>query len=369
MALSDVQVPCPICFEPSESPTCRQVSYSTERNHSWSNLNACDAHGICWSCLAKHIEIQVLSEGKWNVRCPGEGCRYHLLQQDMQQALQGSDVGAKVLETLMQLRDHSCQDRLKQLVCGTACDRAEHWVLQECQPCPKCFVIARRETGCDHIVCRCGCHFCFTCGAPQADDPEAGCLCEYLKEDCKDGQVYFAAWLRSAWTSPCEWLWEEVQEEPQRFISTLAFWLWTAGAHVEPPASWDGCRSASTSNNTNLRPLQWAGNTNDWDLDDFYFRYFLSDIYDIDLDMHDNIWIADMYDVTPGGYIPDRLQRTRRHARGETPIGKKASLGSEDSIATTMEIRLARRSRRARATRIAKPARRVRGIVGADLEV
>jgi hypothetical protein len=35
-------------------------------------------------------------------------------------------------------------------------------------------VIARREEGCKHLVCRCSCDYCFGCGAPYDED---SCLC------------------------------------------------------------------------------------------------------------------------------------------------------------------------------------------------
>jgi len=47
-----------------------------------------------------------------------------------------------------------------------------------------------------------------------------------LSEESRDGEVFFAAWLRTAYTSPCEWLWEasweDEEDEPARFVTTLA---------------------------------------------------------------------------------------------------------------------------------------------------
>eukprot|EP00971_Amphidinium_carterae_P132888 2631513-Amphidinium_carterae.2 len=130
----------------------------------------CDGHGICWSCLQQHIEIQVLSEGKINIRCPGAGCRYHMLQQDIEVAMRGASAAEKVLPVWKQLRDQSCHDRLREAVSADIQDSAARWVLQHSQPCPTCFTLARREVGCNHIVCRCGTAFCFGCGAPDHDE-------------------------------------------------------------------------------------------------------------------------------------------------------------------------------------------------------
>jgi len=255
---SNDDVPCPICFEKVTSswPT-QKAEYTAERNHSWHNGNRCDAHGICWACLAKHIEVQVLSEGKCSIRCPGEGCRYHLLLQDVNYALWDSHAKQQVLDTLAQVSNQSCQDRLKECVFGTVGGESADWVLRECQPCPQCFVLARRETGCNHIVCRCGCDFCFSCGAPNCGHEEAGCICGHLEHQSRDGQVFFAAWLRSAYATPCEWLREEDANDPtHRFVTTLGFWLWLAGAPISAPLAWDAS-TEECANQTALPPLKW----------------------------------------------------------------------------------------------------------------
>lgn len=245
--------PCPICFEVvGDSWQTQKAWYHAEDNHSWINSSRCDSHHICWNCLAKHVEIQVLSEGKSSVRCPGVGCRYHLLQKDVEYALWGSSAQDTVLETLARVSSQSCQDRLKEIVSGNLSGRAAQWLLQQCQPCPKCFVLSRRETGCNHIVCRCGCDFCFGCGSPS-EDP---CLCGSLSPDCRQGSVFFAAWLRVSRQSPCEWLWEGVanqgEQGPSSFLPTLGFWLWIAGAEI--PVVWDGTACHQETESTSVLP-------------------------------------------------------------------------------------------------------------------
>jgi len=171
----------------------------------------------------------------------------------------GSRVSEEVLETLAQLRSQSYQDRLKDVVLAPGSDKSEEWLRGQCQPCPQCLVCCRRETGCDHIVCRCGCDFCFVCGAPSGED----CLCCSLAPECMQGSVFFAAWLRSSWQSPCEWLWEEEEdadrpenESPSALVPTLGFWLWAAGAKIH--VVWEGPGSVQyEKNQTTLPPLQW----------------------------------------------------------------------------------------------------------------
>lgn len=265
---SNQERPCPICFElPPDSPQTWRAQYVEVHNHSWNNRGICDAHGICKECLARHIEVQV-HEGKWNIRCPGEGCSYHLLYQDVERALQETD-GA-VLQRLECVRSQSCQGRLREIVHATGDDEARSWLLGECQPCPECFVVARRESGCDHVVCRCGCHFCACCGAPSRGlDPH--CLCPWLDVQARDGNVFFAAWLRVSWASPCEWLWqaeaESAADEQARFIATLGFWLWRAGATIDLPMDWGGVAGAEVGDKRGakppLAPLKWASDLSD----------------------------------------------------------------------------------------------------------
>lgn len=64
------------------------------------------------------------------------------------------------------------------------------WALESCQACPRCLVIIRKETGCNHIQCRCGAGFCYGCGAPSdlssmrstwgsaGSEAAKGCLCK-----------------------------------------------------------------------------------------------------------------------------------------------------------------------------------------------
>jgi len=215
-----------------------------------------------------HIETQVLREGKCNVRCPGLGCTYNLLLDDVKNAMTRSAENAQVLERLETVRSQSFQGRLKEVVCGVHEDDSDDWILHFCQPCPKCFVLARREFGCDHIICRCGCDFCFGCGAPLIDHG-IGCLCGYF-----DADHVFAAWLRIAENSPCDWLWED-WEPSKHFVHTLGFWLWLGGADISPPRMWYDCSYYVI----NMARGDVFGDSDDW-FDDWFHEW---DDYDFEI--------------------------------------------------------------------------------------
>lgn len=231
----------------------------------------------------------------------------------------GSATSDAVLETLARLRSQSCQDRLKEMVLGTLSDKSALWLLGECQPCPTCFVLSRRETGCNHIVCRCGCDFCFQCGAPTSDSV---CLCDRLHPDCRSGNVFFAAWLRASDQSPCDWLWEksaacykESPDRPSDFMATLGFFLWAGGAEI--PVVWEGSdQPRENEQRTVLSPLKWFNGS--YVSDEWRDDFSGSDFGDSDLDEFDEWHSTKMQDLD--GHLRKEAysrqsQRSLRHGR------------------------------------------------------
>lgn len=68
------------------------------------------------------------------------------------------------------------------------------WAMQSCQACPRCFVIIRKETGCDSIQCRCGASFCYGCGAIDDYPKKRECLCT----SHTGSSPVLGRWLRSS---------------------------------------------------------------------------------------------------------------------------------------------------------------------------
>ncbi|CAE7183855.1 ARI5, partial [Symbiodinium microadriaticum] len=122
-------------------------------------LQAVDAAAhICW-CPQPGCEKAVARTGGLTVRCacgytfcsscklPGghEPCTCEQIAE--WKAVHGDFVGAQ-------------EQRQRQQ------DRAESWVRRNAQHCPGCRAIVQRNGGCNHMVCRCGTHFCYVCGRP-----------------------------------------------------------------------------------------------------------------------------------------------------------------------------------------------------------
>lgn len=82
------------------------------------------------------------------------------------------------------------------------------------QSCPSCHFYVERSLGCNHMVCRCGCHFCYACGVKYVNTkPSArnrhgtqGCNCDlfHVPEEAEQQQVVAPVVLHQvSRSSPC----------------------------------------------------------------------------------------------------------------------------------------------------------------------
>merc|ERR1719456_835622 len=132
--------PCPICFEAPEEV----FSYVEVHTHSWQNNDRCDAHGICQPCVQRYVEMKLVDEGIFNIRCPGVGCRYQLLDQDIDAALGESELKDRAKQMYTKLRNEHGSSRLQTVLASALSDPSESWLWSECQACPQCLVLVRR---------------------------------------------------------------------------------------------------------------------------------------------------------------------------------------------------------------------------------
>lgn len=205
-------VDCGICLGPVRD----RVRYAKISNESWSNEGCPHSGHFCRACLQHYLRAQ-LSDGCWNIRCPSASCKYLLVEADINRILGGpSDSCMNGDVDLAELPSILCKDERSMLAAKykmlRGADHGSHlrtvlrmqqdqqleagfgaWALQSCQACPRCLVIIRKETGCDHIQCRCGAGFCYGCGAPkdstmamellgsEAHAAAKQCLCEQAR--------------------------------------------------------------------------------------------------------------------------------------------------------------------------------------------
>mmetsp|Transcript_144531 Transcript_144531/g.448787 ORF Transcript_144531/g.448787 Transcript_144531/m.448787 type:complete len:301 (+) Transcript_144531:56-958(+) len=229
LGLSEELQTCGVCLELVTDP----FRFTSVNNESWENRRC--GHVFCRGCLRAYAS-SMLQDGVWNIRCPGERCPYLLIERDLTKvfasvpvptegaagheasgaslatsqaegaallgrfrALRAERHGAHLLAVLWEQADapeHEAGDAGantgadeapaaaagvddKPAVAGEARTPPERgfeaWALESCQACPTCLVIVRKETGCDHIQCRCGASFCYGCGAPLATP--GSCIC------------------------------------------------------------------------------------------------------------------------------------------------------------------------------------------------
>lgn len=154
----------------------------TLTNHSWSQKRCGHHRRFCHSCLRSHVASR-LTDNFWNIRCPhvsheGARCPYIFLETDLKCILDRPEDTTLVSQyEKLRMADHG--DHLRAVLSShSKSDDSESkgfelWAGNACQACPRCLVVVQKETGCNHMVCRCGAEFCFKCGGPWGPP----CLC------------------------------------------------------------------------------------------------------------------------------------------------------------------------------------------------
>lgn len=202
---------CSICLEAIED----RVSFQTLSNHSWSNRRCSHIRNFCRECLRGHVAAR-LTDNVWNIRCPfvgkkDERCPYILMEPELKSVLnKPEDTWLLSQHEKLRMADHG--DHLRAILSSQS--KSDHdsgstqpgsesasdsensdfelWASNACQACPRCLVVVRKETGCDHMVCRCGTEFCFRCGGPYCDSIGPPCICN--REQDLGQQL--GSWLR-----------------------------------------------------------------------------------------------------------------------------------------------------------------------------
>ncbi|KXT13901.1 hypothetical protein AC579_2634 [Pseudocercospora musae] len=177
----------------------------------------CDCH-YCDGCLERLFTIAMKDEGSYPPRCHRKTISLNLARRHLPKTLARIYRG-KTLELSTKDRTychkvtcnvfiapHSihngqafCQ-KCRSVTCQK-CKEAEHFGAcastgfelvrglarqQKWQQCPDCKRLVEKIDGCNHVLCRCGCDFCYKCGT-HLDR----CLCEDDDEDDEDEENYF----------------------------------------------------------------------------------------------------------------------------------------------------------------------------------
>ncbi|KAK3848109.1 MAG: hypothetical protein J3R72DRAFT_429885 [Linnemannia gamsii] len=159
-------------------------------------------HAFCLECLARYIDTQVKAQA-WPINCPHENCREAVCSFAVETLL-----GSDALQWHQLAVEHAIQKKIycpytacarlidgdrnddqepvdrhcpycskpfcsmcygeahKGINCQQRLDKIFNTLATESnwKSCPSCRHMIQKESGCDHMTCRCGTQFCYICG-------------------------------------------------------------------------------------------------------------------------------------------------------------------------------------------------------------
>ena len=148
-----LEIRCGICLEPS-FPIAK-TSCALPRTGK-------QPHIFCESCVGKYVSVKV-EEGCAEVGCPHPGCEVNFNPKFLNQLICRGSLPAKVVDRLKDLKVERHLQHFRAVLSGGD-PLFLSWVVENAQSCPGCFSIVQKGEGCDHVTCKCGTEFCFTCG-------------------------------------------------------------------------------------------------------------------------------------------------------------------------------------------------------------
>lgn len=191
---------CPICFDEEENG---ETFYSLPCKHYF-----------CKSCISEHIK-NIVSECKYEIICPYEGCNCHIVQKDVQKFCD-TETATKYFNTIIESQitlsenlHHCAREGCPNILTSESvglgfvatcqscncqmcwkCKSKSHapldcsfvvkwgeiskeenaelkWIKENTKACPKCHERIERNGGCTYIKCpKCSYEFCYVCGGP-----------------------------------------------------------------------------------------------------------------------------------------------------------------------------------------------------------
>merc|ERR1712188_287762 len=115
-------------------------------------------HFFCRECVGHWCQTRI-NEMQHHIRCPAEGCTFHLWKDDIK-----SLVPAETFKFFQKMRNADHMGHLKACLTDSGGADLKKWLRKHARPCPNCHVIVSRSDGCDDMRCTCGCSFCYKCG-------------------------------------------------------------------------------------------------------------------------------------------------------------------------------------------------------------
>jgi len=149
---------CSICFE------------LTEPSELFRSSRFCPpSHIFCKTCMSKYV-LTCAERANFSIRCPGIDCHAMLHFWQIEGFL---DARSLVMFNDFKKSADEREKILRRMRVMLEMESPSKFILamQELnfKQCPRCFIwIERIEAGCSKMTCRCGCMFCYECGAKNA---------------------------------------------------------------------------------------------------------------------------------------------------------------------------------------------------------
>ena len=146
-------------------------------------------HSICDKCTNKYVEKTLLVHKggfqKEEIECPTDGCKEHLEWKDVREFLTNKTM-MKVL-TMWRCQVDIKDDNKKAAEAAEEIDpETKKTISSISKKCPRCKVNIEKNGGCDHVSCRCGKSFYYTC---LCDFPMHNSECtSYVETPASGGQ-------------------------------------------------------------------------------------------------------------------------------------------------------------------------------------
>jgi len=137
-----------------EKTTC-SVCYTKKS----SNIGCSKGHMVCKICTNKYVGVTLLEHvggfKKEEIECPTDGCKEHLGWKHVRELLSGDTMGKvlKIWRSQMDIKNNN----------NEMDHETEKTISSISKKCPDCQVNIEKDGGCDHVRCRCGKNFYYTC--------------------------------------------------------------------------------------------------------------------------------------------------------------------------------------------------------------
>lgn len=152
---------CEVCFE---SKT-KRLSLGRLQTGNGQQVRGEDCgHGVCMECLAAFVTARVEEQLVFGIRCPHEGCRNEIRDQDIDKLATEGLLEEAVRERFRELRRRDYTARASSLSEGLNEEGAAdvhtlRRLWESTRLCPSCSLVIEKSEGCNSFFCICGHHF------------------------------------------------------------------------------------------------------------------------------------------------------------------------------------------------------------------